>query len=149
MNTALHAPQPAQILDGYVKMRFLPMLFAGDFMCAELNIYQYADRFLSDYDGGVWEYAQLPGGGFMKPEGEARWHFSNPVNYSELDVSAEAAGIIITALVLNHRSWMYDRHDEYAIFRALDGLITRAALPPHHAMRAVDEGDSTSGSGPV
>lgn len=38
MNTALHAPQPAQILDGYVKMRFLPMLFAGDFMRAELNI---------------------------------------------------------------------------------------------------------------
>ncbi|MCT6592598.1 antirestriction protein [Pantoea dispersa] len=113
MNTALHAPQPAQILDGYVKMRFLPMLFAGDFMRAELNIYQYADRFLSDYDGGVWEFAQLPGGGgFMKPEGEARWHFSNPGNYSELDVSAEAAGIIITALVLNHRSWMYDRHDE-------------------------------------
>jgi len=37
---------------------------------------------------------------------------SNPGNYSVLDVRAEAAGIIITALVLNHRSWMYDRHDE-------------------------------------
>ncbi|WP_277269591.1 antirestriction protein [Pantoea septica] len=113
MNTALHTYQPAHILDGFMKMRFLHALFADDFMRAELNIYQYADRYLNDYDGGVWEFAQLSGGGgFMKPEGEARWHFSNPGNYSELDVSAEAAGIIITALVLNHRSWMYDRHDE-------------------------------------
>ncbi|WP_367144302.1 hypothetical protein [Pantoea stewartii] len=26
-------------------------------------------------------------------------------------VSAEAAGIILTALVLNHRSWMFSHHD--------------------------------------
>jgi hypothetical protein len=102
-------------------MRFLSMIFAGDFMRAELYIYQYAARFLSYYDGGVWEFAQLPAGG----------------------------GIIIIAQVLNHRCWMYDRHDEDAIFHALDGLTTRAALPPHHAMRAVGEGDSTSGSEPI
>ncbi|WP_297202870.1 hypothetical protein [uncultured Pluralibacter sp.] len=77
MNTALHAPEPAQILDGYVKMCFLPILFTGDFMRAELNIYQYADRFLSDYVRGVWKFAQLPGGGFMKLKGEVRWHFFN------------------------------------------------------------------------
>lgn len=113
MNTAQQAHQTTQILNGFPKMHFLPMLFAGDSMRAELNIYLYADRYLDSYDGGVWAFVQLSsGGGFMKPEGEAHWHFSNPANYSELDVSAEAAGIIITALVLNHRSWMYDRHDE-------------------------------------
>lgn len=113
MNTAIKSYQPAYSIDSYVKMRFVHALFAGDFMRAELNIYNYADRFLSDYDGSVWEFAYLPGGGgFMKPEGETHWHFSDQANNSELHVSAEAVGIIITALVLNHRSWMYDRHDE-------------------------------------
>jgi len=94
-------------------MRFLTALFADDFMRAELNIYLYADRYIDDYDRGVWEFVQLPdGGGFMKPKGDTCWHFSNLGNYSKLGVSAEAAGIIITALVLNHRSWMYARHDE-------------------------------------
>lgn len=118
MNTALYAHQPATILNGFVKLQFLPTLFGDDFMRAESNVYLYADRFLNGYNGGLWEYAQLPdGGGFMKPEGDARWHFSNPGNYSEVDVSAEAAGIIITALVLNHRSWMYDRNDDEELCR--------------------------------
>ncbi len=82
-------------------------------MRAENNVYLYADRFLADYDGGVWDFALLPsGGGFMKPAAEETWRFVNPANDSDVRLSSEAAGIVITSLVLNHRSWMYDRHDE-------------------------------------
>ncbi|WP_231647171.1 antirestriction protein [Pantoea sp. BL1] len=76
-------------------------------------MYLYADRYLSEYDGGVWDFVQLPsGGGLMKPTAEETWRFVNPENYSDVRLSSEAAGIFITSLVLNHRSWMYDRHDD-------------------------------------
>ncbi|AGN88356.1 antirestriction protein [Enterobacter sp. R4-368] len=118
MHTSTPDFQPARILDGYVKLRFLPALFGHDFICAENNVYNYAAQYLEGYDGGVWDYAVIPeGGGFMKPEGEERWHFSNSQNFADLTLSSEAAGIVITALVLNHRSWMYDRHDEEELCR--------------------------------
>lgn len=94
--------------------KFLPRLFSFDYCRAELNVYTYADRYLPDYDGAEWRFVALAkthGGGFMMPSGD-EWAFFNPDNDCELAVSAEAAGIIITALVLNHRSWMYDRNDE-------------------------------------
>lgn len=104
MHTSVTDFQPARILDGYVKLRFLPALFGHDFISAENNIYLYATRYLDGYDGGAWDYAELPeGGGFMKPEGEARWRFVNPLSDADLSLGNEAAGIVITALVLNHR----------------------------------------------
>ncbi|WP_416414357.1 antirestriction protein [Pantoea sp. App145] len=97
------------------RMAFLPMLFSDDLLRAELNVYLYADRFLENYDGGLWEFVGLTaGGGFMQPPGE-RWRFTNPANWADEVVSAEAAGIIITALVLNHRSWMHYHDDEQAL----------------------------------
>lgn len=113
MNTAITAFESARVLDGYVRLRFLPALFGDDFMRAESNVFLYACRYLTDYDGGAWDFALLPsGGGFMKPAVEETWRFVNPENYSDVCLSSEAAGIVITSLVLNHRSWMYDRHDE-------------------------------------
>jgi hypothetical protein len=113
MNTYTPALESAHLLDGYARLSFLPALFGDDFMRAESNVYLYADRFLADYDGAVWEFALLPsGGGFMKPVSEEFWRFVNPANHSDVSLSSEAAGIVITSLVLNHRSWMYDRHDD-------------------------------------
>ncbi|MFT4274528.1 MAG: antirestriction protein [Pantoea sp.] len=118
MNTATPDFQPARILDGYVRLRFLPALFGDDFFRAEYNVYLYADRYLEGYDGAVWDFALLPdSGGFMKPATDESWRFVNPNNGSDMTVSSEATGIIITALVLNHRSWMYDRHDEEELCR--------------------------------
>jgi len=118
MHTSTPDFQPARVLDGYVCLSFLPALFGDDCIRAENNVYLYASRYLDGYDGGVWAYAALPeGGGFMKPEGEERWHFVNPDNGADFSLGSEAAGIVITALVLNHRSWMYDRHDEEELCR--------------------------------
>lgn len=99
-------------VDRFVKMRFLPMLFSHDYVIAEQNVFLYANLYLADYDGSEWQFVVLEnGGGFMQPEGDM-WHFRNPHNGAEMTFSAEAAGIVITAMVLNHRSWFYDRHDE-------------------------------------
>lgn len=145
MNTATPAFEPARLLDGFVRIQFLPCLFGHDFTRAEFNVYSYADRYLAGYDGGVWGYALLPGGGgFMKPGGEESWRFVNPDNSSDVTVSSEAAGIIITALVLNHRSWMYDRHDEEELCalycRRHRQLMDYAATHPEAAaiFRALD-----------
>ncbi|WP_099319855.1 antirestriction protein [Erwinia amylovora] len=109
MNTQTPA---AYQVDRFVKMRFLPMLFSHDYVRAEHNVFLYANRFLKGYDGCEWQFVVLEnGGGFMQPEGD-EWHFSNPDNGAEMTLSVEAAGIVITAMVLNHRSWFYDRHDE-------------------------------------
>lgn len=113
MNRATPCFEPARVTDGYMRLRSLPALFGDDFMRAENNVYLYADRFLMDYDGGVWDFALLPSGGaFMKPAAEETWRFVNPQNHCVVSLSSEAAGIVITSLVLNHRSWMYDRHED-------------------------------------
>lgn len=141
----MNTPHPATLrADDRAKFRFLPMLFSHDYVRGEQHVFQYADRFLENYAGGEWVFVRLStGGGFMQP-GEDAWRFRNADNWSDVEVSAEAAGIIITAMVLNHRSWLYDRdgltalcehacrrHDQLmafavehaeaaAIFRALD-----------------------------
>jgi len=110
--------QPARVLDGFIKLRFLPALFGNDFFRAENNVYSYAAQYLDGYDGGAWDYVAFPeGGGFMKPEGEEGWHFMNQRSGADIHLGSEAAGIVITALVLNHRSWLYDRHDEEELCR--------------------------------
>ncbi|WP_318388873.1 antirestriction protein [Enterobacter sp.] len=98
-------------LEGVQRLTFLPALFGADFMAAEATMYAYADRFCENYQGGFWEYYRLPNGsGFMVPEGETLL-FCSSDNWFEQEVSAEVAGIIITALVLNHRSWHHSHHD--------------------------------------
>ncbi|WP_255474408.1 MULTISPECIES: antirestriction protein [Pantoea] len=67
---------------------------------------------MEGYNGGFWEFVQLPnGGGFMQSPGD-EYRFRNPENWTDMIVSAEVAGIILTALVLNHRSWMHSHHDQ-------------------------------------
>jgi hypothetical protein len=57
--------------------------------------------------------------GVLQPAGWCRFHgagqervtFCNPDNWFEQEVSGEVAGIIVTALVLNHRSFYHSHHD--------------------------------------
>jgi len=91
---------------------FLPALFGSDYLCAEACIYAYACKYIRNYDGGEWTFGQLPdGAGYLAPE-ENRVTVCNPDNGFEGEMSGDAAGIVITVLVLNHRSWMHSRHDE-------------------------------------
>lgn len=94
------------------RFSFLPVLFGADYLTAEACIYAYAAKYIRDYDGGEWTFNTLPqGAGYLAPD-EDRVTVFNPDNGFEGEMSGDAAGIVVTALVLNHRSWMHDHHDE-------------------------------------
>lgn len=91
------------------RLSFLPYLFDGDFLRAEMQIYATADRYLSGYNGGFWHFIRLPnGGGYMAPDID-QVTLSNADNGFEKIISGDAAGIILTSLVINRRCWFH--HD--------------------------------------
>ncbi|MBL9580424.1 antirestriction protein, partial [Klebsiella pneumoniae] len=95
----------------------------------------------SDYDGGFWSYWIIPQGvggnitpgriqfittqtGYIAPEGEQRYRMHIPGNYFEGEVSADAAGIIATLMIMNWLSWQVaDMGPEYA--RVCKHLVSR------------------------
>ncbi len=80
-------------------------------------MYAYAHRYCPDYTGGFWQFYLLPdGGGFIAPDVESLT-LCNADNWFEQTVSREVAWIILTALVLNHRSWHHSNHDHAELYR--------------------------------
>ncbi|UAN48790.1 antirestriction protein (plasmid) [Serratia sp. JSRIV001] len=85
------------------RLSFLPYLFGEDFMIAELKVYALARKHLPDYEDGFWHFVRLPqGGGYMMPTGD-RYHMVNAEGWFDRTVSAEVAGIILTAQAINYR----------------------------------------------
>ncbi|AGO57681.1 formate dehydrogenase formation protein [Serratia plymuthica A30] len=91
------------------RLSFLPYLFADDFLLAEMQVYATADRYLPEYNGGFWHFIRLPdGGGYMAPDLD-QVHLINPDNWFDKTLSGDAAGIVLTSLVINRRCWFH--HD--------------------------------------
>ena len=91
------------------RLSFLPYLFGNDFLYAEVYVYALAQKMMPEYQGGFWHFIRLPdGGGYMMPDGD-RFHMVNGANWFDRTVSADAAGIILTSLVINRQLWLY--HD--------------------------------------
>ena len=79
------------------------------FLYAEAYVYALAQKMMPEYQGGFWHFIRLPdGGGYMMPDGD-RFHLNNGENWFDRTVSADAAGIILTSLVINRQLWLY--HD--------------------------------------
>lgn len=99
-------------LEGAQRLAFLPALFGGDYVLSEASIYAYASRYCPDYEGGFWHFNRISADGadYMAPDVETLT-FCNPDNEYEQTVSGDVAGIILTALVLNHRCWHHSHHD--------------------------------------
>ncbi|CTZ77446.1 putative antirestriction protein [Escherichia coli] len=90
-------------------LSFLPYLFGLDFLYAEASVYALAKKMMPEYEGGFWHFIRLPdGGGYMMPDGD-RFHMVNGANWFDRTVSADAAGIILSSLVINRQLWLY--HD--------------------------------------
>ncbi len=91
------------------RLSFLPYLFGLDFLYAEAAVCALAKQMMPEYEGGFWHFIRLPdGGGYMMPDGD-RFHLVNGENWFDRTVSADAAGIILTSLVINRQLWLY--HD--------------------------------------
>ena len=102
------------VIDDNERLDFIPALFTptADNMIASWL------RQHSDYDGGFWNYWIIPQGvggnvapnkiiftttqtGYIAPAGEQRYNMCILGNYFESEVSADAAGIIATLMIMN------------------------------------------------
>ena len=101
------------------RLRFIPSFFFTP--CADNMVADWL-RQHSDYEGGYWHYWVIPQGtggnvapncirftttktGYIAPEGELRYNMIIPGNHFEAEVSADAAGIIATLMILNRLAW--------------------------------------------
>lgn len=66
-------------------------------LCRASILAGLAKKMMPEYEGGFWHFIRLPdGGGYMMPDGD-RFHLVNGENLFDRTVSADAAGIIVTA----------------------------------------------------
>lgn len=91
------------------RLSFMSYMFGDDFMLSELMVYALAQKHLPGSTGGTWHFIRLPeGGGYMMPD-NAHCHLVNNENWFDSTVSADAAGIILTAMALCQRC--HTHHD--------------------------------------
>ncbi|WP_370608262.1 antirestriction protein [Citrobacter meridianamericanus] len=126
------------VSDDDERLDFIPALF---FTPSADNMIASWLRQHSDYDGGFWNYWIIPQGtggnvapnriiftttqtGYIALAGKQHYNMCIPGNYFEAEVSADAAGIIATLMIMNWLSWQAsDMGPEYA--RVLKHLVAR------------------------
>ena len=68
----------------------------------ERHVYCWMRRLCSHYDGGYWNFYDLSNGGFyIAPADEKKMWLTWPGNYFNDEMSADAAGIVVTLYALN------------------------------------------------
>ncbi len=99
-NQVLNTIKASQVPEGD-RLSFLPKHFGKLMMKFEGTVYLWMRRLSTDYTGGYWNFYELSNGGFyMALSGERRFQF-NSLNYAQEEVSADAAGVIVTMFALN------------------------------------------------
>lgn len=114
----INTPELRHIVPDENRLRYIPELFFTPF--GESMVMNWLSQH-SDYDGGYWHYFVIPEGaegriaphtdarlkttGYIAPDFEGTYRIWVPGNYFESEVSADAAGIIATLMVLNALSW--------------------------------------------
>ncbi|HHO9701210.1 antirestriction protein [Citrobacter braakii] len=136
-STTIAPTASIEITDPRQRLAFIPQLFftpQGDQLVATwLQVH-------SQYDGGFWRYFEVPRGisgrikgwkedcitrptGYLVPP-EGTYHITNPGNYFDAEVSADAAGIIATLMSLNSLIWqVYEMGEKMA--KVCQGLVDR------------------------
>lgn len=72
----------------------------------ENSIYSMADKYLENYNGGSWSFAKTENGiPFMIPKGKDIIKVTNPNNHFSDEMSAEAAGYILTVMAVSNLMW--------------------------------------------
>ncbi|MEN3262545.1 antirestriction protein [Sodalis endosymbiont of Spalangia cameroni] len=134
----LHLPSAALRVEESDRLSFLPYLFGEDFLDAEMQVYDYANRYLPEYNGGFWHFIRLPdGGGYMMPDvGPVR--LVNDDNRFDRTVSNDVAGIILTSLVINHRCGLHHDRDRAGLVKL---FIQREEQLWHHIVAHPECGD--------
>ncbi len=82
---------------------FLPKFFGPALMMhGEARVFDTMRRLSPKYSGGLWHFYTLSNGGYyMAPNTEAPMHLSVSGNWFEGEMSADAAGIVVTLFALS------------------------------------------------
>ncbi|HEY3620042.1 MAG TPA: antirestriction protein [Candidatus Sulfotelmatobacter sp.] len=100
MNTFTHAAPVAENR----RLNFLPKMFGTNyFLNGEASLFDFAHALMPDYAGGHWEFFHRTGDGvhFAVPNVPDASRLCVSGNYFDREVSAQAAGIILSLFALN------------------------------------------------
>lgn len=90
------------------RLDFLPAQYGQAMLVVEHSIYSAAGHVIPDYRGGMWDFFEISnGGGFMAPQRSAAVRMEVPGNGYSGEMSAQAAGIVVTLTALSHLSMRY------------------------------------------
>ncbi|EOR7868424.1 antirestriction protein [Escherichia coli] len=126
------------------RLIFHTLLFRNYCQFANSASLVFMKRFCEKYEAGYWSYFKVgSNSGFMCPDTHEFYHFDMP-NYFSGNVSAEAAGIIVTIFVLQacfNDAWEREDGDLCDHYReAMDTLKDYAATTDESKsiFRAID-----------
>ena len=111
MTQAAVALNPATVVPEARHRTFLPALFSPSLMLiGERAVYQFMSWLApDDYTGGLWHFHERGGQPlFMSPDADKRFRIFCETNGYMGEVSAEAAGIIVTLFALSHLSFRHE-----------------------------------------
>ncbi|OZI62137.1 antirestriction protein [Bordetella genomosp. 11] len=84
------------------RLNFLPKHFGQRLMLTgELAVYGWLRRLSEDYRGGYWQYYEVPGGFYMAPTGHDALRIVWPMNWCDLTMPPDAAGIVASLYALS------------------------------------------------
>ena len=76
--------------------------------------FDVAWKYVEGYSGGLWDYYETKNGAFfMSPQADEKLKWSNPDNYSEGEISAEALGIIACLYAFSHMSFRHQDNEAF------------------------------------
>ncbi|MGF6957982.1 antirestriction protein [Paraburkholderia youngii] len=127
------------------RMRFLPAMFGTSyFLTGETSLFNSAYHYLPDYGGGMWEFYEAGAVRYAVPVARDRWRVCVPGNYFDGEMSADAAGIMLSLFALNAMAmFAHERHDDAAtdfLSDAYHALRHHACDHPEHRLilKAID-----------
>lgn len=88
------------------RMGFLPKTFynvrVG--MAVESSAFSTMDQIATNYRGGMWDFIEVPGGGYLAPAGAETVKLNVQVagNGFDGELSLDAAGIVASLFAINH-----------------------------------------------
>ena len=105
---------------------FLPKYFGAiaRAIIIEGMIYSCAGKMISGYNGGAWVFKTCSNGAaYITPEYDGSRNITMAENYYEGNMSADAAGLAITTLVVNSMTAKYQDHSLYALWEKLMDVV--------------------------
>lgn len=89
------------------RMEFLPKYFGEDCLHIETLIYKSADRDITEYNGGAWQFCRVPGDAplIIWDTDDEHVNVTNPHNYYQGEMTPRAASIGINIALMNHFGW--------------------------------------------